>query len=106
MDKKQLLKFRGKTVEVPIEGGSVTVRPLSRAEVFEFHGQEFEPAEAERKLLAVALVDPKLTEEEVGEWQKVADSAEINAVLEAVSELSGVTAKAAAKSSVAGTEDE
>lgn len=105
MDKAKLLKFRGKTVEVPIEGGSITVRSLSRAEVFELHGQEFTPAEAERKLLAAALVSPKLTEEEVGEWQKVAESGEINAVLEAVTELSGMTAKAA-KSDVPSAEDE
>jgi hypothetical protein len=105
MDKAKLLKNRNKTQDVEIDGGSVTVRALTRAEVFKFHGKEFEPAEAERKLLAAAMVKPRLTEEEVGEWQAVADSDEINKVLEAVTELSGMTAKAT-KNGVQSTEGE
>ena len=43
----------------------------------------------EKKLLSLAMVDPKLTEEEVGEWQAASAAGELEPV-RAIMELSGL----------------
>jgi hypothetical protein len=98
MDKAKLLKARtGKVTSVPVDGGEVKVRPLTRAEAHALRGREYTEEEAERKVLALAMVQPSLTEEEVGEWQAVAPAGELDEVLDVVLEISGM-AKNAAKS--------
>jgi hypothetical protein len=94
MDKAKLLKARTKTEAIPVDGGEVKVRYLTRDEVHEFAGKEFEAKEAERVVLALVLVDPVLTEAEVGEWQKVAPSNEIGNVVDRVMEMNGMSADA------------
>ena len=46
-------------------------------------------------MLALALLDPVLTEAEVGRWQKASTAGELEPVTNKVSELSGMTEGAA-----------
>lgn len=88
--KDQLLTKRAKTREVEIpDVGTVVVRSLTRAEAMEI-GQGGEAAELERKMLAMALVDPEMTEDEVAEWQAAGSVGDIGEVVEAIIELSGM----------------
>lgn len=91
MDKSKLFKLRlgEEDVEVP-NVGTVRVRSLSRAECLEFQGKETQVAELERKMLALAMVDPVLTEDEVGEWQKASSAGELTKVLMVVVRISGM----------------
>ncbi len=109
MDKEALLKPRLNEAEVEIPNlGTVRVRGLSRAEVLMVRKATDDAGvdgpralTLERKMLALAMVDPKLTEAEVGQWQHAAGVGEINVVSEKVQELSGMlegSAKAAYKS--------
>jgi hypothetical protein len=104
LDKAALLAKRGdrdrREVEIP-GFGSVTVRGLTRAEALRIRGRDMDEAEAERLLLAAALVEPRLTEDEVATWQEVSPAGELGPVAEAVLELSGMVSdasKEAAKS--------
>lgn len=91
IDKAALLASRGiGLVSVPLgELGEVKVRALTRAEALSFQG-EHEAEDAEAKILAVALVEPKLTEDEVREWQKVAPAGELQPVVVAILKASGM----------------
>jgi len=80
-------------VQLPSGLGSVKVRALTRKEALGFEG-EHDATDAEAKLLAVALVEPKLTEDEIRQWQAVATAGELTPVVDAVLELSGMTADA------------
>lgn len=89
MDKAALLRSRMPEADVEIPGvGTVRVRGLSRAEVLTF--QELEPADRERKWFAAAMVEPKLTEEEVEQWRSATTFAELELVSEKIAELSGM----------------
>lgn len=97
VDKERLFKPRLPEADVDVEGlGTVRVRGLSRIEALSV--QKATGAEAmERKMLALAMVDPELTEAEVGRWQKASTAGEIEPVTDKVSELSGMTQGAAKK---------
>lgn len=102
MDKELLLKRKAVdgTRKVPIEGvGDVTVRGLSRSEVKA--AQQLPEDERENVLIALAIVDPELTPEEVGEWLDSAPAGDSTAVMDAVAELSGMS-EGARKSGVPG----
>lgn len=107
MDKELLFKPRLPEADVDIPGvGTVRVRGLSRVEVLAVR-KATDNAESmdgprvlvlERKMLAAAMVDPELTESEVGQWQKAAAAGELEPIVTAVQELSGMldgSAKAA-----------
>lgn len=92
MDKNALLSDRmsGRTAGVDIEGlGEVTVRGLSRYEMIQA-GKIEDPVNQERYILHLAMMDPRLTEEEVGQWQQGSPPDEINRVAMKVNELSGI----------------
>jgi hypothetical protein len=95
IDKAALLARRAldttKEVELASGDGSVVVRGLTRKEALSVQGVEMDEAEAERKLLSLALVDPKLTEDEIDQWQEHAPAGELVPVTDAVLELSGMT---------------
>lgn len=97
VDKKQLFKARLPEEEVDVPGvGTVRVRALSRAEAMKLRKLASSSVEViERKMLALALVDPVLTEDEVGQWQEASTAGELEAVSNKVSELSGMTDGAA-----------
>jgi hypothetical protein len=104
MDKELLIKPRLPEADVEVPGlGTVRVRGLSRAEVMGVRSDVKDEADAikrvaaiERKMLALALVDPVLTEAEVGRWQKASTAGEMEPVTDAVQLLSG-TAEGTAK---------
>ena len=75
--------------------GIVQVRPLSRAEALELQGVELPVAEIERRLLAKALVSPRLTEDEVGCWQANSPADEIEPVANEIARLSGMVPESA-----------
>ena len=81
-------------VEVP-GVGTLKVRGLSREEVLGIRAKgETTTPEMERRILALALIDPVLTEDEVGEWQKASAAGEIEKVTDVVMRLSGLIAEA------------
>jgi len=94
MDKSALLAQRVgvDTEEVEIPGvGTVTVRGLSRFEFLLCQKRFPDDAMAsERASLALAMVEPELTEDEVGQWQKSSQPDEINRVALVVNRLSGI----------------
>lgn len=91
VSKTDLLKKRFGVEDVDIPGvGSVQVRPLSRAEALEIQGVELGVAEMERRLLSLALLDPKLTEDEVAQWQANSPAGELQPVVLAITRLSGM----------------
>lgn len=77
--------------EVDIPGiGTVLVRGLSRLEsmrIFRLAGENHE--KVERLTVSYGLVDPQLSEDEVGEWQKHSLANEMNPVMLAIQRLSG-----------------
>lgn len=81
-------------VELPKLGGSVRVRGLTRAEANRIVGKPMDAAEAERKLLHFAMVEPVMTEDQVRAWQKVAPAGEIERIAKVIRELSGLGADA------------
>ena len=104
MDKGVLLRRRLREDTVAIDGvGAVKVRGLSRGEADDVvTAREADGVLAmERKILHFGVVDPALTEDEVSQWQRLADTAELNAVIARISELSGMD-EGAAKSGVPG----
>lgn len=94
MDKKALLSDRVTAVTgtVELDGvGTVTVRGLSRYEMFlASKVGAGDDLKQERFILAAAMVDPKLTEDDVEAWQKASPPGEINEVAKKVNELSGI----------------
>jgi len=109
VDKESLLKPRLGEATVDIPGvGTVRVRALTRGEVMVVRKatdtEQMDGPRAlvlERKLLAKAMVDPPLTEDEVGRWQEVSAAGELEPVVAAVQELSGLV-EGAPKSGVPG----
>lgn len=117
MEKELLFKPRIQEADVElVDVGTVRVRGLT----IEERGQCVRNAELDMngipelsrasaiaaRMLAMAMVDPPMTIEEVGEWQKAAPAGEIDAVATKVQELSGMTpgaAKAAYKSARGGS---
>lgn len=98
MDKELLFKTRLPEAEVDVPGiGTMRVRGLSRAEVMVMRkatdAEQLDGPRAlviERKMLAAALLDPQLTESEVGRWQAAAVAGELDPVSRRVQELSGL----------------
>jgi hypothetical protein len=95
IDKAALLAGRGigtRMVEVP-GVGKVEVRGLSRAEALDIQSQSAQGLDAaamEQRLLALAMVSPSLTEDEVAQWQAVAPAGELEPISNAIQELSGL----------------
>lgn len=97
MDKSKLTGKREdpKVEEVPVEGGVVKVRPLTREEILILRGLGGNAVKFEQKLLAFAVVDPEgLTEEDVAAWQKHSPALEIEDVTDKVMEISGLKERA------------
>lgn len=92
IDKETLLKPRLAEREVDIPGlGSVRVRAMSRAEALGM--RNLPPGDvvaAERYMLRHGLVEPALTPEEIEQWQEISPGKELDYVVDAIAELSGV----------------
>jgi hypothetical protein len=98
MDKELLLKRKAnlRSAEVKLDGGEVVVvvRALSRGEV-EQAKKDYKKDGLENALISMALLDPKMTPEEVDEWLADAPAGDSVAVMSAVSELSGMSEEVA-----------
>lgn len=85
--------------DVDIPGkGTVRVRALTRSEALACQQVKQGPdrvAAIERKMLAMAIVDPEMTEADIGRWQKASTVGEMEPVGAKVQELSGMTEGAA-----------
>jgi hypothetical protein len=93
MDKNKLIKDRISinTAEVEIPGvGKVVVRGLSRYELLLSGKNTEDVAVIERRTLATALVDPRMSEADVEQWQKNSPASEIGPVTKAIQTLSGL----------------
>lgn len=104
IDKDKLLAPRHDTthgmpeedVEIP-DVGTVRVRGLTRGEVFLV--QKLQGTDAiERRILAIGMVDPQLTESEVRRWQQHSPAGEIEPVVDAIRRLSGLSDNASKES--------
>lgn len=90
MDKEALFTPRLPEEDVEIPGlGTVRVRGLSRAEAMKIRDRSDVEAQ-ERLMIALGMVDPKLTEAEVGKWAKAAPAGELQPVSEVIGRLSGL----------------
>jgi hypothetical protein len=108
--KESLFKPRLPEDDVDLPGiGTIRVRGLSRAEVMVMR-KATDTADnldgprvlvLERKMIAAAMVDPELTEAEVGQWQTAATAGELEPVTDRIQELSGMV-EGAGKSGVPG----
>lgn len=91
-------------------GALVRVRGLSRGETYMMRkskadGGIKDEAAWERRLVALALVQPKLTEEQVGEWQRGPAGGDMEDLTQKIQELSKLD-DGADKSGVSGAGDE
>lgn len=95
MDKELLFKPRLPEANVDVPGvGVVRVRGLSRIEAL--HVQAAKGPEAtERRILALGMVDPPLTEAEAGQWQRASAAGEIELVSTRIAQLSGMAPESA-----------
>lgn len=96
--KARLLKPRVPEAEVELPGfGTVRVRGLSRGEALALNkGKELgiikDTATWERKIVALAMVEPTFTEDEVEQWQNASTAGgELDAVTDKITELSGLS---------------
>lgn len=90
MDKAKLLGDRMPTEVVPVFGGTVTVRALSRKAIHLLPVDSEDKFAVERALLHFGMVEPALTMEEAGQWLEVAANGEIDRVTDTISKLSGI----------------
>ena len=85
--------------------GTVRIRSLSREEALELRSRpDADGSGGDRWVLARCLLDPVLTEDEVGIWQANSPPMEIQAVCDAIRDLSGLGV-GAAKSGVSGVRE-
>lgn len=107
---EQLTKVAIDEEDLPLEAGLVRVRGLSRGEVFAMQkskadgGLRDEDA-WERRLVSIALLRPKLTEEQVAEWQQGPAGGDLETLTKKISDLSKLS-EGADKSRVSGTGQE
>lgn len=92
MDKADLLRRRILEAEVKIgDVGAVTVRGLSRGEVFDLRAKDYENlADLEIATITLCLVDPVMSADEVRQWYYAAPSGELEAVFTKIREISGL----------------
>jgi hypothetical protein len=80
--------------ELVLDIGTVRIRPLTRSQAQAVAGKNFDSAVAERKLIAMAMVEPEMNEADVRQWQKVAPAGEIQRVFDHVVRVSGMESSA------------
>lgn len=106
--KARLLKARVPEGTVELDGiGTVRVRGLSRGEVFAAQKttKEGDVAAVECRYVTIGMLDPKLTEAEVRQWQENSPAGEMETVVDKIKDLSGLGEKSA-KEAVASFRDE
>lgn len=102
--KEDLLKVRFGIEDFHLDGvGTVKIRSVSRELVMSLNSQDppVTPIDRERQIVSAALVEPKLSVEDVTAWQASSPAGEIEPLTRAIMKLSGLgkdAAKAAVKS--------
>lgn len=90
MDKELLFKPRLPEDEVSIEGvGAVRVRALNREEAKATQKIE-DAALRDLHIIAIGMVDPRLSVSEVRRWSEASPASEMEAVSRRIAELSGM----------------
>lgn len=90
MDKALLFEPRLPEEDFPIPGvGTVRVRGLNRDETVAV-GKLEDAAERDRHIIAIGMVDPKLSVSEVKRWGSAATGGELEKVSRKIAELSGM----------------
>jgi hypothetical protein len=91
MDKARLTSRRFPTRDIEIVGvGAIRIRCLSREELLSANSDGVPALIMERRMLAAAMLDPEMTEDDVARWQANSPANEITAVVNAINELSGI----------------
>lgn len=91
MDKASLLRPHLPEAEVELPGGgTVRVRALSTAETHKLKAVGDDSDRLETLMLTWSMVEPELSEDEVGQWRAGAPVGETQTVVERVVELSGM----------------
>ncbi|MFG3709482.1 hypothetical protein [Micromonospora sp. NPDC047730] len=95
VDKAALFRARCPEADVELPGvGTVRVRGLTRAEVIEIGKGANDGKDMEPYSLSLAMVDPRLTEDEVREWTRVATFGELETLNHEINRLSGIAGRA------------
>lgn len=90
VDLEQLFKPRLPEDDVEVPGvGVVRVRGLSRLEAMSMKSVT-DPGESERQMMALGMVQPKMTVADVRRWQAASPAGEIEEVSRRIGELSGM----------------
>lgn len=98
MDKTKLFAKRLTEEEYELPGvGTITIRSLSREEAMRLRGKDMDYPTVERRMLAAAMVDPEMTEDDVLEWQSAADAGELEGVTRRIATISGLDMERADK---------
>lgn len=105
VDKAALLAPRLPEDDVEIPGvGTVRVRALSRAEAMKV--QRLPSKERDAQTIALGMMDPPMSVDDVKAWAAASPAAEMEAVARRIAELSGILTEGAQKSGVPGVRDE
>ena len=92
LDRETLLKARLPERTVTLDGvGELRVRALSRAEAIRLKDFAEKTAEGESLVLKLGVVDPVLSDDDVRAWRDAAPAEEIETVLGAILDMSGLT---------------
>lgn len=105
IDKEAFLKSSLPERCVDLDGAEVTVRGLSRAEVVALQALKDNLAALEQRILELGFVDPPMDAADAERWYTSAPAGQIDRVVAAISDLSGMT-PTAPKSGVPGVRGE
>lgn len=94
MDKELLFKPRLPEADVETGVGTVRVRGLNRAESVSV-AKLADVAERDAHIIAIGMVDPRLSVSEVKRWGEAAPGGELEAVSKRIAQLSGMLPGAA-----------
>lgn len=95
-----LARKTGKGTATMPDGNTVAIRSLTRDEALRV-SDIADSAEKCNYIIATGMTDPKLTVEDVAAWGAEGDVADLQAVMDAIAEISGMQ-EGAGKSGVAG----
>lgn len=90
MDKELLFKAQVSEADVELNSGTVRVRGLTRGEMHAMNARNADPLLVEQRTVKTGLVDPELTLDEVKRWYETALAGDVQKVVSAVLELSGM----------------
>ena len=102
--KALLLSRRIDEGKVELSVGTVRVRGLTRGEVF-MTQKAGDTEAAERRIVALGMIDPPMSEDDVKQWHRNSPAGELEAVVAKIQELSGL-GKGADKSGLQDVRDE